>query len=204
MKRITVTIAFAWIAFLLAFSGITLWNLVCAKPEKTAEKMGFRDQLHKALLNKCAFHDEMIHLYGGWVRATGRSVCNGVFRSSGGMLINTHMPYFDTKSRVRSLKMLRSNLKESGKEFLYVQLPLKINRDGDMQPRGFACDRSHETIDNLIRILGLYHVPWIDVRGMLDSTSSAVQRYFFKTDHHWKISTGLSSSIGYGNRWLLT
>ena len=185
MKRITLTIAFAWIALLAVLSGITLRNLAHAKPAKTAEKPGFRDRLHKELLDKCAFHGGMVHLYGGWVRATARSVCNGVFRHHSGTLVNTHLAFVDATDRARSLKALSDNLAADGKILLYVQVPRKIDRRCEMLPRGFARDFSHESVDGFLKSLDSLHVPFLDVRGMLDSTPEDVQRYFFKTDHHW-------------------
>lgn len=206
MKRITLTIAFVWIALLAALSGVTLWNLACAKSAKAAEKAGFRDRLHKELLDRCAFHDEMIHLYGGWARASGRSVCNGVLRHHSGMLVNTHLAYADTANRARSLKALGDNLAAAGKGLLYVQFPRKIDRGCEMLPRGFAQDFSHESVDGFLKSLDSLGVPFLDVRGTLDSTPEDVQRYFFKTDHHWNfdgafkvfpaIAEALAKSVG--------
>lgn len=206
MKRITLTIAFVWIALLAALSGITLWNLACTKPAKAAEKAGFRDRLHKELLDRCAFHDEMIHLYGGWARATGRNVCNGVLRHRSGTLVNTRLAFADAMNRARCLKALYDSLTASDKSLLYVQIPLKIDRGCEMLPRGFAQDFSHASVDGLLKSLDSLHVPFLDVRGTLDSTPEDVQRYFFKTDHHWNfdgafkvfpaIAEALAKSVG--------
>ena len=185
MKLITATIAFVWIVLLAALSGITLWNLSNAAPSKSQEKADFRGRLRGMLLDKCAFHDEMIHLYGGWARVSGRSVCNGVLRHKSGMLINSRLTYTDATNRARRLKALYNNLTSSGKSLLYVQVPRKIDRDCKMLPRGFAQDFSHESVDGLLKTLDLLGVPFLDVRGMLDLTPEAVQKYFFKTDHHW-------------------
>lgn len=171
---------------MVALSGITLWNLAYATSAKNAvEKAGFRERLHGMLLANCAFHDEMIHLYGGWALASGRSVCNGVIRASNGVLVNTRMPIIDTGVKAKCLKSLYYKLKGSGRGFLYVQLPLKIDCHGTMLPCGFARDHSHEIIDGFLKTLDSFQVPFVDVRGILDSTPDDVQRYFFSTDHHW-------------------
>lgn len=185
MKRISLIVAFVWIALLTILSGITLWNLVHAKRANAADRTGSREWLHGELLGTCAFHDEMIHLYGGWARVSGRSVCNGVFRHRSGMLVNTHLAYADATVRARRLKALCDDLSAVGKRLLYVQFPLKIDRRCKMLPKGFAQDFSHESVDGLLKQLDSLHVPFLDVRGTLDSTPEDVQRHFFKTDHHW-------------------
>lgn len=208
MKLVRTAIAFVWIVFLMVLSGVTAWNLADEPLSKKSEKADWRERLHGMLLEKCAFRDEMIHLYGGWVRVSGRSVCNGVLRASNGVLINVRMPLIDTKSQATKLRSLHNMLKERGKGFLYVQFPLKIDRTDIMLPRGFAKDNSHEVTDNLLERLKSFHVPYVDVRGMLDSTPDDVKRYFFKTDHHWnfdgafkaypKIVAALAEQAGVG------
>lgn len=185
MKRIKAAIAFLWIALVAALSVCTLWNLAHAPAAKDAEKACFRERLHCRLLENCAFHDGMINLYGGWTRASGRSVCNGMFRHQSGTLVGTRMPYAEATDRALSLKALCDDLVTDGKGLLYVQLPLKVDRGCKMLPRGFAQDFTHESVDGFLKSLDLLGVPFLDVRGMLDSTPEDVQKYFFRTDHHW-------------------
>ena len=206
MKRIKSATAFLWLALLAALSARTLWNLAHAPSAKDAEGAGFSERLHGRLLESCAFHDEMIHLYGGWARASRRSVCNGVFRHPSGMLVNTYLAPVDATGRAHSLKALLDVLAPEGRSLLYVQLPRKIDRESEMLPRGFAQDFSHESIDGFLKALDSSGVPFLDVREMLDSTPEDVQRNFFKTDHHWsfdgafkvfpKIAEALALSAG--------
>ena len=206
MKRITLTTAFVWTVLVVALSGITLWNLAHAPSQKAVENAGFRERLHCTLLKNFAFYDGMIHLYGGWARAAGRRVCNGVLRHQSGTLVNTHLALVDATDRARRLKALHDALAASNRSLLYVQIPRKIDRRCEMLPRGFARDFSHESIDGFLRSLDSLGVPFLDVRGMLDSTPEDVQRYFFKTDHHWNfdgafrvfpaIAEALAKSVG--------
>lgn len=185
MKRIAITISFVWLALLATLSGVTFWNLSEQKAQSQTEKVDFRKRIHGELLDSCAFHDEMIYLFGGWANILGKRVCNGVVRTYDGMIINTHLPYVDTMNRARRLKALCDHLGASGKKMLYVQVPCKIDRDGELLPKGFAQDYSHKTIDDFLLTLDSLQIPVLDLRGILDSTPEDVKRYFFKTDHHW-------------------
>lgn len=191
MKRIMIMFSLVWSVFLLTLSLGTIWNTVCVQSNSKVrialqeKKNTIGNNIREVLLEKCAFREAMIHFYGGWARITGRSLCNDVIRHQSGMLLNTIMPQKDTKNQVTKLWGLRNNLNKMGKEFLYVQLPLKNCRVDDMLPRGYAIDYSHEIIDDFIGKLNLGHVPILDVRSDVDLTSEHVERYFFKTDHHW-------------------
>lgn len=191
MKRIMIMFSLVWSVFLLTLSLGTIWNTVCVQsnskvriaPQEKKNTIG--NNIREVLLEKCAFREAMIHFYGDWARITGRSLCNDVIRHQSGMLLNVKMPYVDTTNHANKIRYLRNNLKKMGKEFFYVQLPLKSSRINDMLPRGFAIDCSHEIIDDFIKKLNIDHIPLIDTRGALDLTSEHLNRYFFKTDHHW-------------------
>ena len=208
MKRtIPIAVAFTWVALLAAISGTTLWNATHGKPSTAASgKDFFRDRVRRDLLGKCTLHDELIHLYGGWARATCRSVCNSVYRHESGMLVNSRLPCTNATDKAQIIKKLLDNLTLAGRKFLYVQFPCKIDRGCQLMPSGYAQDFSHTNADLFQEHLESLHVPYLDVRGMLASTPEAVLQNFFKTDHHWnfdgafrvfpRIAEALATSCG--------
>jgi hypothetical protein len=73
-------------------------------------------------------------------------------------------------------------------KFLYVQAPHKIAPDDPI--RGTR-DFSNENADDLLRTLSLRRIPYLDLRENITKEGLDHHALFYKTDHHWKVETGL-------------
>lgn len=105
MRNTTRVLAFLWLTVLALFAGVTVYNMGTASRTKQ-NGVDVRKALQKMLLNECCCREALIHLYGGWVRLSGQSVCNDVLRLSGGQLFTGGMRKFDPRGYFRNVQNL--------------------------------------------------------------------------------------------------
>lgn len=185
MRMVIRIISIIWCVLLFVWSGFSVYNILTGK-DGLPKDTGIQKMLQKLLTANCACHDELIHLYGGWVRYSGRRVCNNVLRLPSAQLIQNYgMRSFDPTKHARALGDLNTMLNRDGRKFLYVQFPKKMDRCCRLLPKGYPREYSHQVVDNLLKHLDELHVPYVDTRSMLDETPESVDRYFLRTDHHW-------------------
>lgn len=144
-----------------------------------------QERVHSMLTENCGMKDELIDLNGGWARLMGYKRYNGIIKGHGDMLFPLPRQRVETRRCLHSLLNLYQKCCQNECEFLYVQLPLKMNRMGDMLPDGCGKDYSHEMVDDFLSNLRQLAIPTYDTRGGVDADFESVQRYFFRTDHHW-------------------
>ena len=184
MRNTTRILAFLWLAVLALSAGVTVYNMGTAS--RTKQDGGdARKVLQRMLLDECCYREALIHLYGGWVRLSGQSVCNEVLRLSNGQLFTGGMRKFDPRGYFRNVQNLHEFAASNGCRFLYVQFPRKMDRNGHLLPKGYKKDYGYEVVDCFLQLLTDAHVPIVDTRSALDGDVQSINRYFFKTDHHW-------------------
>lgn len=85
-------------------------------------------------------------------------------------------------------------LNENGIQFLYVNQPTKY-LDDSIFKKSFGvesyCNRNADVFLKRIREAG---VPTIDLRDNIESENKNIYDMFYRTDHHWKTTTGLWAS----------
>lgn len=80
-----------------------------------------------------------------------------------------------------------------GAEFMYLQIPYKIS-DSETSLSAMYQDYSNEDADQLVDILEKNGVDVLDLREIFMEKYGDFLPLFYKTDHHWKIETGLEAA----------
>lgn len=80
--------------------------------------------------------------------------------------------------------------KENGSELIYVQAPSKVDPDNNYLPGGMT-DYDNMAADDLLSILNKSSVDTLDLRESMKKQKMNFTNAFYRTDHHWKTSTGL-------------
>lgn len=120
-----------------------------------------------------------VDLNGLWARATGRRLCNGVFRRPDGMLVRAKVAEtLDVATCEAGLVSFARDLKDRDVRLVYVQLPGKPDRGGE---------KLMTLTDALLAGLATNGVETIDLRDRYAGTPERLRRYFFRTDHHWNL-----------------
>ena len=84
-------------------------------------------------------------------------------------------------------------IESTGAEFLYVQIPYKIS-ESETSLSAMYQDYSNEDANELLTILEDNQVNTLDLRKAFDEKFGDFLPLFYKTDHHWKIETGLEAA----------
>lgn len=145
-----------------------------------------RSDISRSMMAEIPMRNFFLNLYGGFCRATFNSSCNRRIRVKGGMLIKDNI-YSSAKyieQRSRKMTEFDNLLKSRGIPFLYIQLPYKMDVENKMLPEGVH-HAVYADIDKLLRNLKQSKVDVLDLRKNFAATPSYVNRYFYKTDHHW-------------------
>ena len=138
-----------------------------------------------------------INVYGLTQRITGNryvydaaSSGNDVVKLNNGYLSFVLPKSKDLKKKADKTAAFNARLKNNGIDLLYVQLPFKINKYDKQLPTG-VYDYSNENSDIMLSELKSRGVKTYDLREEI--IKDGLNRYplFFRTDHHWKPSTGL-------------
>lgn len=184
MRTVIKIFSIFWCATLFGWAGFSVYN-VATDENSPFKSKDVQTALRKSLLDDCALHDELIHLYGGWVRYSGRRVCNGVIRHDDGLLTRRGLRLIGVDKESSAIIDLKNMVEGIGGKFLYVQFPMKMDLRGLLTPKGCPRDFSHQVVDDLLGRLDAAQVSYLDTRAIVDETPESVSRYFFKTDHHW-------------------
>lgn len=91
---------------------------------------------------------------------------------------------------VDSLVSFKDYVESQGIDFLYVQAPGKVSDHDDTDISGYV-DFSNQNADNLIAGALEGGVEVYDLRDEVVKAGIHNHDLFYRTDHHWKISTGL-------------
>lgn len=144
----------------------------------------FVDDVEGAYKSGVAFKNDFVNINGLFARATGRNHYNGVSRLKNGMLIYGEIPLADMSDSAQGLIEFNSYLNKNGIKYLYVQAPVKVDLQGKLLYEGTVA-YGNQNADQLLGILKENNVDCIDLRTDIAATPELVEKYFFKTDHHW-------------------
>ena len=122
-------------------------------------------------------------------RCIGKRLVNGLYRLDNGHLVSL-VRDGDITDSVAGMKDFDQFC--SGREIplLYVNLPKKYAPNADLTNFGVA-DFANPKADRFLSALAEAGIDTLDIRPYLDERYENPHDAFFKTDHHWKISTGL-------------
>ena len=138
----------------------------------------------RALAEKFPYKRGFVELNGGAHRMVGRRFCNTVYRAPGGMLLSE----LKGKGRLEPIADAVAGFSRwlAGKKasLIYVQAPSKIDQGGTMLPAPLV-NCGNDRADDLMALLAEKGVHTVDLRAMLTAMPKDLERFFYRTDHHW-------------------
>lgn len=184
-------------------SAITCLFLVMFADAILVEVLWFRespDSFPKSLLAASISSEENLNaslhlrylLYecsGLFNRCIGRRHVDGLYRLDNGYLVSVggNGSISDSVEAMKEFHQFCASRKIS---LLYVNLPKKYSRNEDLACFGVA-DLTDLKADRFLKELAKNGIDTLDMRPYIDAKFEDPYDAFYKTDHHWKISTGL-------------
>lgn len=95
----------------------------------------------------------------------------------------------DLAESVNKLTSLSDFSKEKGSEFVYIQLPSKVDPENNYLPDGIT-DYDNIKADDMLSRLRKNGVNCLDIRKKMKEQGISYTESFYRTDHHWKTGTG--------------
>lgn len=128
--------------------------------------------------------NSFVNLAGLYARLTGQQTFNDVTKLNNGMLGFSDTNRHSMVRNASGITQFAQWVEESDAEFVFVQMPYKMDMDGDLLPLG-QTDYLHVNATELLDRLEENDVATLDLREELCSTVEQVNEYFYVTDHHW-------------------
>lgn len=182
-----------WIftVFILSFLAIGfLLNVeILEKPWErfTEDEIDFEewiDEVKQAYVADVAYKDQFINLNGLFAKLTGRTVYNNVATLKNGMLDYDVIPKQNMTTYANSLSDLNGFLADQNIPFLYIQAPFKLDMQNQLAAYGVE-NCGNQNADELLKLLKESGIDSLDLRQTISATPELVERYFYRTDHHW-------------------
>lgn len=103
----------------------------------------------------------------------------------------TLYPEGDVRPYAEAVRALQDVAADAGARLIYVQAPEKINKFHDVEIQ--QLDHANQNADRMLACLQELGVDTYDLRDELerDFTAAEYRDLFFRTDHHWRLSTGM-------------
>ncbi len=140
--------------------------------------------IKSGLLKDVVGKEAYINLNGLYAKMTGRKIYNDVAVLKNGMLTTGRYEEIDVTKLVSAICTLDTYLKESSIEHLYVQAPYKVDVEGQLLYAG-TVHCGNKNANKLLDGLNKQNVSCYDLRPYFSQTPELVNKYFYKTDHHW-------------------
>ena len=154
---------------------------------------GVTDRIADALTSDdLTLKNDFVNLNGLLARLTGREECNGVNRLTNGMLTQYLAYPLDLTQHGEEMAGLAHLCDQAGIPFAYVQAPEKMPLDGSLLPKD-QVDYGNENADFLLDVLRKNGVRCLDLRPVTALNAEMIERYFYRTDHHWNPTGALAA-----------
>ena len=164
--------------------------------EKFSEKyVSLVDSVKKGLTNTKYYvwnYYKYVELKGFIDRIIGINVFEGntkVVKLNNGRLDwyeNEEISHQEIEEIVDTVSDFADYVTNSGKEFLYVQIPCGICKRDPQLPIGVN-DYANDNYDKFLQALNWNNIKTIDFRDMIHEAGEEHPSLFFKTDHHWNV-----------------
>ena len=175
--------------FLLLLAYLTADNigiLMNTAKSYLSREISFADVMHRITeeyQEDLKQKEPLVTLNGAYMRLTGARASNDIVRMKNGMLTEESASA-DPQYAADQITGLYQYLQEKDTPFLFVESPRKPDLNGSLMPEGTE-SHCHENADGLLRLLDGNGVPVLDLRPELVGSEEALERYFYRTDHHW-------------------
>lgn len=188
-----ITILFLFIIFLFGITTILKCTDMVEQVIQEKKILANKDIIEAEIKDNFKSRNNWINLNGLFQRMIGVTIVRDpadtdVYRLKNGQLMY-NLPERDMHVYADEVEDLYSFTKELDKDFLYVQLPYKIE-SSDVMPPGTAA-YGNSNADQLIDLLSDKKIPKLDIREHIYKEDLEWETLFFDTDHHWKPSTAL-------------
>lgn len=203
-------IAVLFLCFLLFFgvrTGMNVWDSINGtekshQPQTEAlgsngQISGFNkeslEEISNTITLNLANRNQWINLNGIFQKGMGKTgdLEKDWYRLENGMLM-----YSFRKSSPDELNTYANNVvklsryvEKQGKNFLYVELPCKAQKEGEY-PAGVP-EYGNQNADEILKVLDRKSVQRMDVRDIMEKEHIKSTECFFRTDQHWKPATAL-------------
>lgn len=136
--------------------------------------------------------NQFVNINGLHARLSGRRELNDVVLMRNGMLGYAGSERHSMSPQAAGIAQFARWLEAIGTDFLYVQLPYKLDLEKKMLPLGYE-DSLHENTSELLELLAKKNVATLDLRKDICATTDQVDSYFYATDHHWSASGAMKA-----------
>lgn len=174
----------------LAFTAVEIYLAYEPTKELFAGKLSFKEYtqaVQKEMTESAAGKYAFINLNGLYCRLTGRNICNQVMRLDNGMLTNLSPERFDMLPAADGIAELARYCEERGTQLIFALTPAKLDANSEILIPG-EVDHSNENGDELLSLLAERGVETYDLRELVAQTPEQIEKYFFRTDHHWNFT----------------
>ena len=199
MKRWTPTNIICILVLLVLLAGgiSMLWCALAQPPappeeapllEKIESYENWADNSKNYMLGRQRF----LELCGAYRRVTFQTETDDVVLLKNGSLTNLiSLTDGETAAaKAEDVIAFGKDTEKAGMPFLYVQVPQKVCKYDDQMPPG-QVSHINENLDNHLALLQQAGISVFDLREKLHEDGLSHYDMFFRTDHHWKMSSGL-------------
>ena len=199
MKRWTPTNTICILVLLVLLAGgiSMLWCALAQPPappeeapllEKIESYENWADNSKNYMLGRQRF----LELCGAYRRVTFQTETDDVVLLKNGSLTNLiSLTDGETAAaKAEDVIAFGKDTEKAGMPFLYVQVPQKVCKYDDQMPPG-QVSHINENLDNHLALLQQAGISVFDLREKLHEDGLSHYDMFFRTDHHWKMSSGL-------------
>lgn len=179
------------LVFLLIILALTVANLpltieaVTSGIQANNGLHGLTEKVKSAYLtDEFSKKTSFVNLAGLHARLTGRQKFNDVITLKNGMLGYSDANRHSMLLHASGITQFAQWLDEIDTEFVFVQMPYKLDMDGDLLPLGLE-NHLHVNATELMDLLEGNNVATLDLRQEICATAEQVNEYFYATDHHW-------------------
>lgn len=176
------------VLFLLFIFAMALINMgVLKEPFETYKDSkdfsALTENIAQAYRNNMHGRTAFINMNGTYARVSGNRVSNGIIRLKDGSLAEVYGGS-DPTDGAEKITELKEYLQDRDIPFLYVQAPRKPGDNPELLPAGTE-NNTNRDADKAVEILHNNGVSVLDLRPTLLENEESIQKYFYKTDHHW-------------------
>ncbi len=182
--RILAAVLLIYIFLTAAINSPVLLNAYKLTTENGGGFSEFINNVKTGYTSQIKGKNDYINLNGLFAKYSGRKVYNGVATLKNGMLTNDKLKAVDTTLAINNISEFDKWLEDSGREFVYVQEPHKVDMKNELLPVGVDLHAT-DTANTMVSGLEENGIDVLDLREYVAKTPEDVEKYFYKTDHHW-------------------
>ena len=189
-----ITLSFLGIVIVFFICNIALVSIPMEKfLDEETDFTEFRDSVQEELKSdQFSFKNHFINFNGWFSKMLGKRVINEVAITDNGMLIPVDVQRIEMGLYGQKMAHTDAVLKEMGIPFVYIQAPSKVDLEKKILPTGVK-NHWNENADSFLAELLARNVKNIDLRPDFCATVEDVEKYFYKTDHHWNYAAAFKA-----------